>query len=358
MVEGVGLLSAPLGDSLVLARPGPQPGQRLQVLDPLAAWVWQSQRAGLSLDQITHELATHFGIPLEQAQADVWGLANSWAELPPPRTWTLRLADRHLTLTVDGPPLADRLGRLVEHLVVSAEREPDSCFHLGGNSSGWHLVRDGELIAAGQTMDAALTQTRAELVEAGCCVASRLLVLHAAGVSREGRGILLIGQGGAGKTTLATALNARGWELLSDDTVPITLDGELLGVGLGPCLKAGSWPILAPFLPDLERCPVIQRMYQSVRLPAPPGPTATGPLPTRLFLVPCYQPDAVPRLDSLSPVQVLEAILAAESVLPTLDQARLTTLVTWVASAPGFRLIYPSLEKAIVLIEGLVNSWS
>lgn len=356
MVKRSCFLSAPLGDHLVLARPGPQPGQRLQVLDPMATWIWQNHKAGLSLDQIALELATHFDVPLGQARDDVANLARSWSELPASRNWSLRLADRYLALKVDDPLMADHLGVMLEHLATAAERTPDTRLNLGGTPSGWYLTQDGGLIAAGQTLDAALVQTRAELVEAGCHVASRLLVLHAAGVSRDDQGILLIGKGGAGKTTLATALNARGWALLSDDTIPVTLDGKLLGVGLGPCLKAGSWPILAPFMPDLERCPVIQRMGQTVHLTSPPGPTTSGPLTTALFLVPCYQPDVIPRLESLSPVQVLEAILAAESVLPILDQARLATLTTWVASAPGFRLIYPSLEEAIALIEGLVDS--
>ncbi len=228
--------------------------------------------------------------------------------------------------------------------------------NLGGAPSGWHLTRDGALIAAGQTLDAALVKTRAELVEAGCHVARRLLVLHAAGVSRDGRGILLIGKGGTGKTTLATALNARGWALLSDDTIPVTLDGKLLGLSLGPCLKAGSWPFLAPYLPELDAFPVYQRLGQAVRLPPPPGPTVPGPLAASLFLHPSYQPGSTPALQSLRPVQVLETILAAESVLPTLSQTRLNTLTTWVSSAPGYRLIYPNLEEAIALIKGQLNS--
>ena len=55
----------------------------------------------------------------------------------------------------------------------------------------------------------------------------------------------------------------------------------------------------------------------------------------------------------LTPVQVLEAILAAESVLPTLDQARLATLTAWVSSAPGYRLTYPDLVAAIDLLDNL-----
>jgi hypothetical protein len=219
-------------------------------------------------------------------------------------------------------------------------------------AADWQLFKDDAWIAAGETPDAALTQTHAQLITAAGAADQRLLVLHAAGVSRAGQGILLIGQGGAGKTTLATALNAQGWALLSDDVVPVTLDGQLLGLGLGPCLKAGSWPVLAEYLPPLEETPVVHRADQPVRFPPPPGPVTHGPLPTAAFLIPHYRPGSVPAWVPLTPVEVLQAIIAAEAILPVLDQSRLNALAHWVSAAPGFALTYPDLGSALDLVAG------
>jgi len=70
-------------------------------------------------------------------------------------------------------------------------------------------------------------------------------VLHAAGlVARDGFGVVLIGRSGAGKTTLAAALNAVDYALLGDDVVPVTPEGLLVGLGMSPCLKEGSWSVL------------------------------------------------------------------------------------------------------------------
>ncbi len=57
--------------------------------------------------------------------------------------------------------------------------------------------------------------------------------LHAAGIARNGRGILLCGDSGAGKTTLAYACVKDGWSLLSDDGVRLAAmnDGEQMLVG-------------------------------------------------------------------------------------------------------------------------------
>jgi hypothetical protein len=346
------VLNALLGDHLVLARPGPQPGQRLQVLDPLAAWVWQSARSGLGDAAIAALLSDHFGRPLAQVQADVAALLAGWEEAAP-TVWTVCLADRRIAVRVDDPDLADRLGALLPPPAGASARAPDTCLYLAGTANDWHLAVDERIVTTGRTLADALLSSRAALLAAGSDAPRRLIVPHAAGVSRAGQGVLLIGAGGAGKSTLATALNADGWDWLGDDAIAVTLEGQLLGLGLGPCLRAGSWPALAPWMPGLEQVPVVPRRPEPVRLPSPPGPCEAGPVPTAAFLVIRYRPGERPALEPLAPVAVLQAMLAAEAVLPVLDQARLEALTRWIAAAPGFTLTYPDLSAALDLAAGL-----
>lgn len=56
--------------------------------------------------------------------------------------------------------------------------------------------------------------------------ASGNVVMHAAGVSVGGRGLLLIGDGGHGKTTTAVAACQRGFRYLGDDLCVVSLDGS------------------------------------------------------------------------------------------------------------------------------------
>lgn len=79
---------------------------------------------------------------------------------------------------------------------------------------------------------------RYELIEfAVYALAARsqaLVSLHAACVGRAGRGVLLIGETGAGKSTLALHCLARGLQLLSEDSVFV--DSSLLATGVGAFL--------------------------------------------------------------------------------------------------------------------------
>ncbi|MFZ1642588.1 MAG: hypothetical protein WAV07_14385, partial [Candidatus Contendobacter sp.] len=267
--------------------------------------------------------------------------------------WTLRLADRWIALTVDDPELAALLERITRHLWNETAAPLAARLRLAGTAADWQLCVDGVAVAAGDTLDEAVARTLSELVAAGCATAQRLLVLHAAGVGRDGQGLLLIGPGGAGKTTLAAALNASGWDLLSDDVIPVTPEGQLLGLGLSLCLKAGSWPVLVPWLPDLDHAPLIERAGRPVRFPPPPGPIHRGPLPTAAFLFPRYQPDRAAALEALDPVRVLQGLIEAQSVIAELTQDKLLALTRWIGSAPAFALTYPDLESALAMIAGL-----
>lgn len=53
--------------------------------------------------------------------------------------------------------------------------------------------------------------------------------IHAACVSKDGKSVLLCGESGAGKTTLAYACARSGWTLISDDGLHLSPEGVLVG---------------------------------------------------------------------------------------------------------------------------------
>lgn len=160
---------------------------------------------------------------------------------------------------------------------------------------------------------------------------------HASAVVRDGRGLLIAGNSGSGKSSTALALIDQGWDWLADDVVvldpgsPPRLRGLAQGFALSPALahrlpgltgEAGPDKILA----DLTR------LY--------PGRRAASCLPAAL-LFPRVTGEEVSRLEPLAPTEALLALLPASAGLlvggasgpPHLDALRrlATTL-------PAFRL--------------------
>lgn len=62
--------------------------------------------------------------------------------------------------------------------------------------------------------------------------------IHAAGVARNGRSLLLPGTSGAGKSTLTIALLCAGFDLLGDDLIFLGPDGGLKALGFPEKIKA------------------------------------------------------------------------------------------------------------------------
>lgn len=378
------LLGTPLGTSRLLARPG---GQRLCLLNPPAAVLWDLHACGLGPAALAELLTARFDLTTATARTQVDDLIAAWrqaglldagagtperrigdpadpASLPPrpipapAGAWGLRVADRTVGFGCDNPYFA----RTLEPWLAPLRTDPtavgpvDHLLRLSGSPAAWRLDLDEVTRTAGNAPDGALVATLKALIDVVCRPAERLIVLHGAGlVAPDGRGLLLIAPGGSGKTTLAAALDIAGYGLLSDDVVPVTPDGKLLGLGLPLCLKSGSWPVLAAHRPDLDQAPVIQRYGQMVRFLPPHTPVpARSVTPARLLLT-RYQPGTKPQATPVTPEQALQDILTAETVLRDLTQAKLEALAHWVNIIPAYTLTYPDIDSGLALVQAILR---
>lgn len=105
--------------------------------------------------------------------------------------------------------------------------------------------------------------------------ASVVTDIHAACVSRNGKGVLLCGDSGAGKSTLAYACAREGWTFTSDDTSYLVNDSAPPRV-IGHCHRARFRPTASLLFPELEGRPLTPRMEgkPSIEVPISELPVA------------------------------------------------------------------------------------
>lgn len=143
--------------------------------------------------------------------------------------------------------------------------------YVGGatNSSNFVLLSPSErtaLVVLSRRMLRFPYHTRYEYIEfAAFTLASRcqgLVSLHAACVGRGGRGILLMGQSGSGKSTVTLHCLLRGFDMLSEDSVFVVPDG-MLATGVANFLHVRSdalrWLGKTRDAAAIRKSPVIQR---------------------------------------------------------------------------------------------------
>ena len=92
----------------------------------------------------------------------------------------------------------------------------------------------------------------------GMISTKRAVAVHAACVRVAGKGILLCGDSGEGKSTLAYAGARAGWTYVSDDATYLPMHGDDR-VALGNCTQIRFRPSAAVLFPELARRPITPR---------------------------------------------------------------------------------------------------
>lgn len=113
-------------------------------------------------------------------------------------------------------------------------------FAMNGNMVLFHIpevaiycIADGINVFVSPMKNAHADQIRLYIL--GSCMGAILLQrkalpLHGSAIAINGKAYAIVGESGAGKSTLAAAFLQKGYPLLSDDVIPITLSEELIPI--------------------------------------------------------------------------------------------------------------------------------
>ena len=345
--------------------------QELFELNTTAAAIWRSLAAG-DTPAATVQVLCAQGASADDARQFVIASARAWLEAglllpaqvaararrPPDARMHLRLGRLACALgihTPAGSPFQEELHQVFGQFIG----EPGQAtlrMDVVGEADQAFLLLDGVslgLFSADRLVPevkAVLTQALSQSMDEGS------FLIHAAMLERRGQGLLISGQPGAGKTTLALALAARGWGYGSDDIVSVSPAGQFTGVPFSPAVKSGAWELARDYAPHLDARPDHLRADgQRVRfLPVRAPFAAVAALGWAVILD--RRLDAEPVLEPVDPLAVVSALIAgAYSPGHRLRADAFENLVDSIAPIPCRRLVYGDLAQAVALIEGMVG---
>lgn len=149
------------------------------------------------------------------------------SEIPFPELSQLNLVDGKADIMIkktDLSQLWSERSKLTEHFVV---KENSITFHVPEIAT--FLIRNGNEILVSPINESDEDYHRLYIL--GTCMGAillqrKILPLHGSAIAIDGVAYAFVGDSGAGKSTLASAFLNRGYQLLSDDVIPVTISAE------------------------------------------------------------------------------------------------------------------------------------
>jgi len=188
--------------------------------------------------------------------------------------------------------------------------------------------------------------------------ASVVTDIHAACVSRQGKGILLCGDSGAGKSTLSYACARAGWTYTSDDTCYLLNSSDEPRV-VGHSHRVRFRPEAQAFFPELREREITPRMEGKPSIEVsvselPPLSTSNEAAVRAVVYLrrsSAVRPALIPLPHGSATQLMSEELYSAGEI-----RMRHQTILERLAGIPTFELHYQRLEEAISQLDQLVAS--
>jgi len=221
------------------------------------------------------------------------------------------------------------------------------CLRLELASDGpamFALWRDGSLVYCKTPAATAATLLLAEAVHGFSVNCREGLLIHAAAVAFDGRGFLLPGPSGTGKSTLAAWLDDQGFACLSDEIIGVSLSGtRLLAFPRPICLEPDAHVVLRDLL---ERARSDGRLLEAEGslLVAPRSAVPLASVPLDRLIFPRYVRHAETALHPLSKAAAAIRLMGSVANAGNRADHGFAEIGDLVRRVPAFELCYDDLD--------------
>jgi coenzyme PQQ synthesis protein D (PqqD) len=231
--------------------------QEIYELDQVGAFVWCRLAQDAGLEDIIRELGK-LDVDERTARQFTQQLINAWVDRALLDIDWQMSTDFALSAILDRRRISiravnrDLLEKLVPLFCAPSDRG------AGDDDIAIEVMElDGEVFFRGDDARAHRCEVEALAPTIKAYITERLIrsdhsafALHAASLMWGGKGLLLCGEPGAGKSTLTLRLVDAGFQYAGDDVALIGTDGMISGIPFALTLKRGSWELLSRLQTD------------------------------------------------------------------------------------------------------------
>lgn len=336
--------------------------QKIYELDRVSAYIWCNLVGQEATETIFDGLA-ELGIRRSEAHQFLGQAVRQWLDLA--------LVDVDWELSTDFA-LQIPLARHIISIRASNEQllqrvAPLFCNASRGDGQGDVLVEiielDGQILFRINNSRSFRCETDELAPAIKACLVERVLLkdqadltLHAASLIKNHEGLLLCGEPGAGKSTLALHLTEAGFQYGGDDLVLITQDGMARGIPFAPAVKPGSWEIISKLRSDLDDAVAHIRPDGILVRYLPVARVRSGTFAVRWLVFLNRIEGASAGLTHLGEIESLRRVIAGSfAVNGKLSRSGFLALKRMLAQAKSFELTYSDAVEARRLLVDLCH---
>jgi hypothetical protein len=337
--------------------------QKLYELNQTAAYIWCSLLDGKQADEIVLDLQ-HLGQSAATARTFVRDALRNWLNLGLVEAiWPfggkhqamVRVGEWDFAIRTSNDQLLQQLLSIFVEASSPCE-EANDIFDVVKDENQAYVFQNEKCvlrIPVDELIPAFKAQLTARIIERN----SPSVAFHAACLYWRGRGLLVSGPPGAGKSILTFFLSGAGFAYASDDVTLIAPDGEASGIPFAVTLKSGAWPIVESAYPGLREVPVHKRSDgKLIRYATPSGQIQQGSFPVGWILFIERVPGSITRLEPLGQIETMERwINSTYAVDGRLSNQAFHSLKETLTKARSFKLFYENATEARDMILALCN---
>lgn len=278
---------------------------------------------------------------------------------PGAATYDVEFGDATVRLEADNAEAAHILEFLCASMATPAANDPSATFRLGAafTPDAMAIYRDDVMLFRSTAKSSVTAIFLERVLEYLIGVCTSGILLHAAAIARNGMALILPGNTGAGKTTLATWLVCRGFEYLTDELLSIDTEAMSVNGFARPLhLKKAALPLFAEMI-DMGSDAVMESPLGSHLSPTRLGAQVMRFARPCAVVLPEYRAGARFELRALPKAQAATRLMGYVINARKNQQHGFDRVSGLVESVPAFMMTYADLEEAGAQLETMLASF-